>query len=330
MIVIVVLCALLVTARAFNTPFARIPRTFAKKCDSQLTRRMAVIDDKSEEGRYVKIDDPLKNFNFEEAISPLKIDRSSVLFLLSIQAILLATTAVVGDFLHILPSPIYAISGFPSFDAQGMVLALQFTIPMIVGGLVLDNLPYRPFQAIRRDTRILLLRLFGRTTPSWAVFATSVLLSGAAGFAEEFAFRGFFFNIVASSYGLTAGTLVSSLLFGLAHFPLFGVSTLVETLLGLVFALAYIASGFNIAVPIAIHTMYDLAVLFITWLSAKEDLAKRVKGAKERLKADQLDENLPKEFAIIALGVFDTIDTDGDGFINEAEFTSAMKAFNIL
>jgi len=131
MIVIVVLCALLVTARAFNTPFARIPRTFAKKCDSQLTRRMAVIDDKSEEGRYVKIDDPLKNFNFEEAISPLKIDRSSVLFLLSIQAILLATTAVVGDFLHILPSPIYAISGFPSFDAQGMVLALQFTIPMI-------------------------------------------------------------------------------------------------------------------------------------------------------------------------------------------------------
>jgi membrane protease YdiL (CAAX protease family) len=112
-----------------------------------------------------------------------------------------------------------------------------------VGGIALDNIPTRPFNAIRRDTRIFLLRIFGRTTPPWAVLATALLLSAAAGFAEEFAFRGFLFNLVSSSFGLMWGTAVSSLLFGLAHFPLFGVSTVVETLFGLIFALSYIASG---------------------------------------------------------------------------------------
>jgi hypothetical protein len=76
--------------------------------------------------------------------------------------------------------------------------------------------------------------------------------------------------------------------------------------------MSYVICRFNIAVPIAIHTMYDFIVIFITWLSASSDLAQRVRLSEEQLivaaDTDQLGENLPKEFAIVARGVFDILD----------------------
>lgn len=47
-----------------------------------------------------------------------------------------------------------------------------------------------------------------------------------------------------------------------------GANALVESVLGGMFAFSYIYSGYNIAVPIAIHGLYDFGTIFITWLLA--------------------------------------------------------------
>ena len=99
-------------------------------------------------------------------------------------------------------------------------------------------------------------------------------MSAAAGLTEELAFRGFLLSfLLHGPGGGTAATAVgglplplalfaSSALFGFLHFPLFGANTVVEFVLACGFGYAYIASDYNLAVPILVHTVYDLATLF--------------------------------------------------------------------
>jgi hypothetical protein len=84
--------------------------------------------------------------------------------------------------------------------------------------------------------------------------------------------------------GPFAAAALSSMLFGLAHSPLFGFSSLVEGTLGGGFALAYWCSGRNLLVPILVHTMYDFGALFLTWLSASKDIEARVTMAEKAIK----------------------------------------------
>ena len=65
--------------------------------------------------------------------------------------------------------------------------------------------------------------------------------------------------------------MFSSAIFGLAHFPLWGSNAIVEAVLGGVLGFAYWYSEYNLAVPIAIHTIYDFAVTYFTWNSARSD-----------------------------------------------------------
>jgi len=131
-----------------------------------------------------------------------------------------------------------------------------------------------------------------------------VILSGAAGYCEEFLFRGFLFNIINENVGLFPAFTYSSIAFGLLHFPLFGVSTIVETLFGAVFAYAYWISGYNIAVPIVTHALFDAILLIFSWDDAKRDLTKRIEQAKDMLvDSEELEGLLPGNFALVAKGV---------------------------
>ena len=60
---------------------------------------------------------------------------------------------------------------------------------------------------------------------------------------EEVFFRGFLYNLFDSAFGYNSALFLSSALFGLAHFPVFGSSAAIEAFLGGVFAFAYIYSG---------------------------------------------------------------------------------------
>lgn len=176
-----------------------------------------------------------------------------------------------------------------SFDTNSMTMAAMFAVPLITAGFLLDQLPFAPFREIARDTRIFVLRLLGLNSPWLSTALIALLLSckftsipqwnmqyisicvlsfcyicsltGTAGFAEELAFRGILMRALDNASFFPVGLVASSALFGLAHFPVFGASAGVEAVLGGVFGYAYWLSGYNIAVPIALHTMYDFATI---------------------------------------------------------------------
>lgn len=107
---------------------------------------------------------------------------------------------------------------------------------------------------------------------------------------EELAFRGVLFTFVENFFGTAAAYLVSSLLFAMAHSPIFGANTVVEIVFGSYFAYTFVASGYNIAVPIAVHVLYDFVTMLSTWMSATQELRKKINdmktGALASLKSD--------------------------------------------
>ena len=101
-------------------------------------------------------------------------------------------------------------------------------------------------------------------------------MTATAGFSEELFFRGILFNSIESFTTFPIALVLSSVIFGLVHFPLWGANAIIETVLGGVLCYAYWVSGSNLAVPIAIHTMYDFLTLFFTWYSCRNDLQRRM------------------------------------------------------
>jgi membrane protease YdiL (CAAX protease family) len=130
--------------------------------------------------------------------------------------------------------------------------------------------------------------------------AVSLLISVAAGICEEVAFRGFVYNAIWQTSGETAALLLSSLAFGLAHFPVFGASTFLEVLFGLVFAMSYKLSGYNLFVPIVVHVVYDFVVLFVTWLGSTAEFKRRIDEMEWDILTVPADTPLPPQIDILA------------------------------
>jgi len=102
---------------------------------------------------------------------------------------------------------------------------------------------------------------------SWTGAGGMLLLGGlAAPFAEELFFRGVLFRLLRRYWGVAAGVIVSSLLFGLSH--VFVEVMPGTVLLGIVMALLYQRSG-SLWVPMTFHAVYNSASLGIFfWLLA--------------------------------------------------------------
>ena len=100
------------------------------------------------------------------------------------------------------------------------------------------------------------------------------------------------------------GVLLSSVVFGVAHFPfIYGRGALLKALLGkycrnsyltardsfpkfvgLYFAMVYMWSGYNLVVPVLVHAVYDFTTVFGAWYSAIKDLNKNLESTIKRLK----------------------------------------------
>ncbi len=115
-------------------------------------------------------------------------------------------------------------------------------------GFISDQLPFDFFQRTARDMKLYVLRytstliylvvhslthsstsLFGRNSKNINVLLVSFLVSAVSGFAEEVLFRGLIFKGIFMTFGLLPAFVVSSALFGLAHYPIF-VSPLTHSL----------------------------------------------------------------------------------------------------
>ena len=112
---------------------------------------------------------------------------------------------------------------------------------------------------------------------SWVFYFFTLIVT--AGVSEELFFRGFLLNLIGHFSNPELGLLLSSVLFGLAHNPLWGPNTYIETFLGGVFGYAYITSGNNLFVPLFVHILYDFATFFLTWYMGKMELNDQIKSA---------------------------------------------------
>jgi len=131
--------------------------------------------------------------------------------------------------------------------------------------------------------------------------AVSLLISMAAGICEEVAFRGFVYNAIWQTSGETTALLLSSLAFGLAtDFPVFGASTYLEVLFGLVLAMSYKLSRYNLFVPIVVHVVYDFVVLFVTWLGSTAEFKRRIDEMEWDILTVPSDTPLPPQIDILA------------------------------
>lgn len=221
-----------------------------------------------------------------------------------------------------------------SFDRDSMWFATQLSAITLIAGVIFDRLPNEEVQRIVRDTRVYVLRIIGRNTSKSLAFFAALFLSAAAGISEEFLFRGVVLTSFQQVFGTSIAIFLSSALFGLAHFPVFGASAFVEAVLGGVFAFSYVYSDYNLAVPIAIHTLYDLFTIYYTWVQATDDMKVRVKEADEMIRSTT-DKDLltvpymPLEIASTQLAVFKFLDANDDGFINKREFDQGLKMVGV-
>jgi len=94
-----------------------------------------------------------------------------------------------------------------------------------------------------------------------------LVLASIAGLSEELLFRGVIQPWIESSWGVTAGLVVSNIIFGLAHAvtPLYAV---LATLTGMYLSLSMdYGDDRNLLLPIVIHGLYDF-LAFITLMHA--------------------------------------------------------------
>lgn len=216
------------------------------------------------------------------------------------------------------------------FDVGVLSDCLYISAFLSLAGFLFDKIPTPSVREIVSDTRFYTLRLLGRNTAPPKAFAVSAALSIVAGFCEELFFRGFVLVGLMDGFGFNAllASFISSILFGLSHSPRWGSSAIVETGLGLVFATTFVMTGFNLAYPILVHSFYDLATLFFTWLGASRDLRLRMKAATER-QLINLNPNDSRLFDSLIRATFDLLDLDGDDAISPKELERGLKLFGI-
>ena len=221
-----------------------------------------------------------------------------------------------------------------SFDIASMKYGSMVAAIMIVLGLVFDKLPSRFARETYRDTKNYVINLVGRDTDVFTGLLLAVLLSLGAGFAEEVFFRGMLFQSIlrATNDSDIAALIISSAVFGLAHYPVFGQKPLLESFLGGTFGFLYISSGYNLAVPIVAHSLYDAATIFFTWLAARKEIRDGVKKIRTQGKFPEWRTELGRELVsafpetwYLLKDVFEKADVNSDGFISEDEFPLALR-----
>lgn len=147
---------------------------------------------------------------------------------------------------------------------EGCVLGACMGGVLAAGMIALSRLPFRGLRELQEMMESRLQDFLTRMTP-----LELVVLSLAAGFGEEFLFRGWvqqglfwLFGADKSMVWGGVGLLVASILFGLAH-PISPLYVVLATLMGLIFGGLYWMTG-NLLAAIVAHAVYD-AVILLKW-----------------------------------------------------------------
>ena len=101
-------------------------------------------------------------------------------------------------------------------------------------------------------------------------------------FLEEIIFRGYMMGEIVELIGRSQGALavnvlVSSILFGLAHWYQGKSGALSTGIVGVLLGILFIASGFNLWLPILTHGFIDTVGLFLIYIDVDKSLKERLK-----------------------------------------------------
>lgn len=143
-------------------------------------------------------------------------------------------------------------------DEQAMANGILLTLPLVLLFFAMQQLPYAPLQQIRS----LLLETLG-VRLNRCHWTDLLILAAIAGFSEEVLFRGALQPWLENLTGVTAGLVLSNVVFALVHAvtPLYA---LLAMLMGLYLGVSLDYGGErNLLTPVVIHGLYDFIAFIV-------------------------------------------------------------------
>jgi len=155
-------------------------------------------------------------------------------------------------------------------DVQTIKQITLGLFPLIVGYFVLLALPLESLRQIDRFVRELFWQYMGH----WKIWQLA-LVAALAGIGEELFFRGLLQLGLANILDIWVAIFITSLIFGLAH-AVTPTYFLLSFIVSLYFGWLFVHTE-NLVVPIAIHALYDFAVLMYIRYSRRPPACKTEK-----------------------------------------------------
>jgi membrane protease YdiL (CAAX protease family) len=143
------------------------------------------------------------------------------------------------------------------WDTRSFAVGVAATVPLLIAlaiGLRWLPAPLRHLYH-RLDEEVLPML----APASWPQL---ILMAVAAGVGEEILFRGFLQQAFADRFGIPAGVIIASVLFGLAH-PMSKTYILLAGVMGAWFGVLFVETD-GLLAPIVTHALYDFIAL--VWL----------------------------------------------------------------
>ena len=225
-----------------------------------------------------------------------KLNMLYVVTMLSIQSLITATGYILAKATTQSVGPLIAV-----FDPTSTKLGIAFGAGLYLLGAVLDKIgdwfEKFPAGAFLRKMNTgsmdfsLFLFLLGRQAPATVSTLIAIILSASSSIAEEVFFRGFLLRFLEATTGsFPVAVIVSSASFGLTHCPFNWINQILEGGLGVILAIMYKNSGYNLAIPLLAHTLYDFLTLYASWIFISLFLP--LPGPeRERMKNELIDNN---------------------------------------
>lgn len=162
-----------------------------------------------------------------------------------------------------------------SLSLDAAVQGIQWTIPLFGIAAVMQLIePHSPaLQGVTKATQRSVLAVMGRARRPLFALLVSILLGAAAGWGEEWLFRGVFQSALSGKFSSSTALAITGIVFGLLH-AVTPIYALLAGAASFYFGWVYIQSG-NLAVPMICHAVYDVGALLwahysVTSMSAKE------------------------------------------------------------